>query len=63
MDWIVTSGRTQSSTTAAQEACRFLWKIEPWYREGKQLNVANAVLRVFRAIIPPVFSSFNLSSG
>lgn len=37
-DYVVTNDLAQDSTTAAQEACGFRWKIEQLHREGKQLT-------------------------
>lgn len=37
-DYVVTNDLAQDSTTAAQEACGFRWKIEQLHREAKQLT-------------------------
>jgi hypothetical protein len=37
-DGVVTNGRAQNATTAAQETCRFRWRIEQLHRESKQLT-------------------------
>ena len=37
-DYVVTNDLAQDSTEAAQEACRFRWKIEQLHRESKQVT-------------------------
>jgi hypothetical protein len=37
-DYVVTNDYAQDSTSAAQEACDWRWKIEQFHREGKQLT-------------------------
>ena len=37
-DWVVTNDETQNSTSAAQQACDWRWKIEQFQRESKQLT-------------------------
>jgi hypothetical protein len=37
-DYVATNDLAQSSTSAAQEACDFRWKVEQFHREGKQLT-------------------------
>ena len=37
-EWIVTNDLTQDSTSGAQQACAFRWKIEEYHREIKQLT-------------------------
>jgi len=37
-DYVATNDLAQDSTSAAQEACDWRWKIEPFHREGKQLT-------------------------
>jgi hypothetical protein len=37
-DWVVTNDLAQESTSAAQEASDWRWKIEQFHREGKQLT-------------------------
>jgi hypothetical protein len=53
-DWVVTNDATQHSTTAAQQACCYRWKIELLHREGKQLTG----LPGFSVIISPAPSWF-----
>jgi hypothetical protein len=37
-DYVVTNDLSQNTTSAAQEACSWRWKIEEFHREGKQLT-------------------------